>query len=294
MSSPEEPHRPVPPQPGHEPSAGQPAPGQPPVPYYAAPARATRRRRGAPNYPRHPATRHTRDRRGTQLPATRRRRTSVRPYAGPVHRIRPAVLRRPGLPPPKKSRKALWIVLGIVGGVLLLVTCRRRRPAQRGGRSHQPGHGASLTSSPKLIIAGDVNTAYEKYLDPALMREAFAGGVRRRGAGPGAGQQLQTKLFTASTSAPSNGSNSADVAGTIDCDTKSVELVYRFEGHDELKMVNIRLRPAALTSEKLPCRSPRPTTEELPCCCTGAPLCWNRPAPVRPGPVTPCAGPSGW
>ena len=46
-----------------------------------------------------------------------------------------------------------------------------------------------------------------------------------------------------------NGSNAADVAGTIDCDTKSVELAYRFEGHDELKTAEHSAEAPALTSE---------------------------------------------
>ena len=49
--------------------------------------------------------------------------------------------------------------------------------------------------------------------------------------------------FSSLNVSSSNGTNAADVAGSIDCDTKRVELAYRFEGRDELKMVNIRLRP---------------------------------------------------
>ena len=100
----------------------------------------------------------------------------------------------------------------------------------------------------KLIIAGDVSSAYEKYLDPALMREdspeEFAAGV----------QSLELDgsckpNFSSLNVSSDNGSNAADVAGTIDCDTKNVDLAYRFEGRDELKMVNIRLQAPALTSE---------------------------------------------
>ena len=94
----------------------------------------------------------------------------------------------------------------------------------------------------KQIIAGDVNGAYEKYLDPALMekisREEFAAGV----------QSLELDAsckpnYSSLNVSTDNGANSADVAGSIDCATKHVELAYRFEGRDELKMVNIRLRP---------------------------------------------------
>jgi hypothetical protein len=40
-----------------------------------------------------------------------------------------------------------------------------------------------------------------------------------------------------------SGSNIADVTGVINCDGKDIALVYRFAGKDELKMVNIRLKP---------------------------------------------------
>jgi hypothetical protein len=209
VSSPEEPHRPVPPQPGHEPAAGHPAPGQPPVPYYAAPPGPPAN--GAPpNYP-------------------------------PPDYGQPPYYGDPGQPPPKKSRKALWIVLGIVGGVLLLVTIGVVVLLNLVGGATNQARGIADDFT-KLIIAGDVNSAYEKYLDPALMqqisREDFASGV----------QSLELdgtckSTFSSLNVSSSNGANAADIEGSIDCDTKHVELAYRFEGRDELKMVNIRLRP---------------------------------------------------
>ena len=208
MSSPEEPHRPVPPRPGHEPAAGHPAPGQPPVPYYAAPP-GTPPNGAPPDYP----------------PPN-----GAPPYYG-----------GPALPPPKKSRKALWIVLGIVGGVLLLVAAGVAILLNVVGGATNQARGIADDFT-KLIIAGEVSTAYEKYLDPALMQkispEEFAAGV----------QSLELDAsckpnFSSLNVSSSNGDNAADVAGSIDCDTKRVQLVYRFEGRDELKMVNIRLRP---------------------------------------------------
>lgn len=206
MSSPEEPYRPVPPRPGHEPAAGHPAPGQPPTPYYAAPS-------GPPAYGPPP---------GYGPPGGS-------PYGGPA------------LPPPKKSRKALWIVLGIVGGVLVLVAAGAVIAFNVVGGATNQARGIADDFT-ELIIAGDVNNAYDKYLDPALMqrisREEFAAGV----------QSLELDVsckpnYSTLKVSSNNGTNAADVAGFIDCDTKRVELVYRFEGRDELKMVNIRLRP---------------------------------------------------
>jgi hypothetical protein len=40
-----------------------------------------------------------------------------------------------------------------------------------------------------------------------------------------------------------NGINAADIAGVITCEGQQVDLAYRFEGKDDLKMTNIKLRP---------------------------------------------------
>ena len=224
MSSPEEPHRPVPPQPGHEPASGHPAPGQPPVPYYAAPPGAPGN--GAPpNYP---------------PPSNPPPANGAPPYYGGPGQP-PPYYGGPGQPPPKKSRKAVWIVLGIVGGVLLLVAAGVVILISVVGGATNQARGIADDFT-KLIIAGEASTAYEKYLDPALMQkispEEFAAGVESL--------ELDGSCkpnFSSLNVSSNNGSNAADVAGSIDCDTKRVELAYRFEGRDELKMVNIRLRP---------------------------------------------------
>ena len=220
MSSPEEPHRPVPPQPGHQPSAGQPAAGQPPVPYYAAPP-------GPPGYAAPPPA--------NGAPANYPPPANSAPHYGSPY------YGGPGRPPPKKSHKALWIVLGVVGSVLLLVAVGGVILINVVGGATNQARGIADEFT-KLIIAGDVNNAYENYLDPALKeklsREEFALGVQ------GLGLDSSCKPNYSSVNVSSkNGSNSADIAGSIDCDTKRVELIYRFEGLHELKMVNIRLRP---------------------------------------------------
>jgi hypothetical protein len=132
-------------------------------------------------------------------------------------------------------------VLGIVGGVLLLVAAGAVLLVNVVGAATNQARGLADDFTQR-IIAGDVNNAYENYLDPALKeklsREEFAVGVQ------GLGLDGSCKPNYSSVNVSSrNGSNSADVAGYIECDTTRVELVYRFEGRDELKMVNIRLRP---------------------------------------------------
>ena len=79
-------------------------------------------------------------------------------------------------------------------------------------------------------------------MDPALKkqltRENFASGV--------ASLKLDQSCTTAydDLKISSEGeSNIADVTGVIKCDGRDIDLVYRFTGKDELKMVNIRLKP---------------------------------------------------
>lgn len=145
--------------------------------------------------------------------------------------------------PPKKSRKRRWIVLGIVGGVLLLVAIGASVLINFVGGATSKARDLADDFN-KLIIAGDTGTAYDKYLDPALRdklsRDDFIAGVR--------GLELDGSCkphYTDLRVSSSNGTNGADVAGSLACDGKSIELAYRFEGGDELKMVDIRLRPPA-------------------------------------------------
>ena len=86
----------------------------------------------------------------------------------------------PGLPPPR-SRKGLWIVLGIVAGVLLLVTVGVLLLVNLVGGSTR--HAGDLADSfTKLVIAGDTDKAYNDYMDPSLKeqlsREKFASGIK--------------------------------------------------------------------------------------------------------------------
>ena len=245
MSSPEEPHRPLPPQPGREPSAAQPAAGQPPVPYYAAPAGApdpaappypppgypTDAAGGAPSYP---PPGYPPDTAGGAPPYYPPPAAGAVPYGPPPYG-------GAGHPPSKKSRKALWIVLGVLGSVLLLVTVGGIILINVVGGANNRAR-AIADDFTNLIIAGDVTNAYENYLDPALKeklsQEEFTLGVH----GLGLDESCKPN-YSSVTVSSKNGANSADVAGSIDCATKTVELVYRFEGVNELKMVNIRLRP---------------------------------------------------
>ncbi|WP_411376001.1 hypothetical protein ACLH0K_06560 [Arthrobacter sp. MPF02] len=149
----------------------------------------------------------------------------------------------PGEEPPAKRRPKLWIVLTAIGGVLLLVVLGVVILVNVAGSATTQAKGLA-DGFTRLVIAGDSSKAYDDYLDPALQeqlsKETFIAGIQSleldEGCEP-AYNDLQV--------ATENGVKSADIAGLITCDGKNVDLAYRFEGTNELKMTNIKLRPAA-------------------------------------------------
>ncbi|MFP5368272.1 MAG: hypothetical protein ACLGIS_15800 [Actinomycetes bacterium] len=150
-----------------------------------------------------------------------------------------------GLPgqPPAKSRRKMWIILASVGGVLLLVVLGIVILVNVVGSATNQARGLA-DGFTKLVIAGETSKAYDEYLDPALQeqlsKEAFISGVESLEM-DGSCKPAYNEL----TVDTENGIKAADIAGLITCDGKEVDLAYRFEGTDELKMTNIKLRPAA-------------------------------------------------
>ena len=150
-----------------------------------------------------------------------------------------------GLPgqPPARDRKKLWIVLGIAGGVVLLAIIGIVVLFNiLGGATNQArGLADGFT---KLVIAGDSSKAYDDYLDPALQdqlpKEDFIEGVKSLNMDETCKPAYNDVKVTSE-----NGINAADIAGVISCDGQQVDLAYRFEGTDDLKMTNIKLRPKA-------------------------------------------------
>jgi hypothetical protein len=150
----------------------------------------------------------------------------------------------PGQEPPARSRRKLWTILGIVGGVLLLVVVGVLILVNivNGATNHARGLADGFT---KLVIAGDSSKAYDDYLDPALheqlTKEDFIAGIKTL--------KMDNTCKTAYNDVKAgteNGTKFADVAGLVTCDgDKKIDLVYRFEGTDELKMINIKLKPQA-------------------------------------------------
>jgi hypothetical protein len=147
----------------------------------------------------------------------------------------------PGQPPPRNRRK-LWIILAGVGGVLLLVVLGIVILVNIAGSATNQARGLA-DGFTKLVLAGESSRAYDEYLDPALQeqlsKESFISGV--------ASLEMDKDCkpdYRDVTVGTEGGITSADIAGVIACEGKNVDLAYRFEGTDELKMTNIKLRPA--------------------------------------------------
>jgi hypothetical protein len=142
-----------------------------------------------------------------------------------------------------KGPKKLWTVLGIVGGVLILALVGVLLLVNLVGGATNKAKGLADDFT-HLVIAGETDRAYDGFLDPALQdklsKEEFAEGV----------QSLHLDdsckpTYNDLKASSENGNTSADVAGVITCDGKEVELAYRFNGGDDLKMINIKLKPKA-------------------------------------------------
>ena len=149
----------------------------------------------------------------------------------------------PGRRPRTRDRRKLWIVLGSVGAVLLLVILGVVILVNVVGGAASQAKGLADAFTRK-VIAGGTSAAYDEYLDPALQeqlsKEAFMSGVRSL--------EMDSSCEPAYNDvkvATENGVKSAEVAGQITCTGKKVDLAYRFQGKEQLRMTSIKLRPAS-------------------------------------------------
>ncbi|MHC6591199.1 hypothetical protein [Arthrobacter sp. C152] len=152
----------------------------------------------------------------------------------------------PGLPgrrPRVRGRRKLWMLLGSIGAVLLLVILGVVILVNVVGGAANQAKGLADAFTRK-VIAGDTSAAYDDYLDPALQdqlsKEAFMSGVKTLNM-DGSCQPSYNDVEVATE----NGRKSAEVTGQITCDGKKVDLAYRFQGKDQLRMTSIKLRPAS-------------------------------------------------
>lgn len=234
-----------PPLPAHEPtgqqapaphygSPEQAVPGPPPVPHYGEPQYG-HMQHGHPPYGPPPAAAP-----GAGTPQHGHPQYGSAPYGAPAA---PGPYGVPGQQPPARGRKKLWIILGIVGGVVLLAVVGVVLLVNlvNGATAKAKGQAEEFT---RLVISGDTDKAYDNYLDPALQeklsKEDFAAGVQSLELDESCKPSYNDlKVST------ENGNNAADVAGIISCDSKEVDLAYRFDGDKDMKMINIKLRPKA-------------------------------------------------
>lgn len=231
MSTPQEPNQPG--TSGSEPRQPD-VPGQPPVPP------------PPPAFPpAHYGARPGQEQPGQQPPYGQQQpgQSAQNQYAqNPYAQAGPTPLGLPGEQPRPKRRRKLWIILSAVGGFLVLVAIGVIVLINIvGGATNQAkGLADGFTD---LVLAGDSSTAYDNYLDPALQqqisKESFIAGIESLDMDAGCKQE-----YNSLNVATENGRKSADIAGVIACDGKKVDLAYHFEGADELKMTNIKLRPA--------------------------------------------------
>ena len=144
-------------------------------------------------------------------------------------------------PPPAKSRKVLWIVLGIVAGVIVLavVGILVLVNVVGGATSKARSLADEFTN---LVVSGQTEQAYDNYLHQALKdeldKQSFIDGI--------ASLELDDSCkpnYSSVSVNSENGNNKADITGTLQCSGKTIDLKYVFEGTNDLKMSSIRLRP---------------------------------------------------
>ncbi|OFI36705.1 hypothetical protein BIU82_12745 [Arthrobacter sp. SW1] len=93
----------------------------------------------------------------------------------------------------------------------------------------------------KLLVNGETEEAYDRFLSDALKADltkaSFVRGIN--------GLDLDSDCkaaFNSVEAQSNNGSNEAEVSGTLDCSGRIIELRYGFVG-SELKMDAIRVKP---------------------------------------------------
>ncbi len=146
-----------------------------------------------------------------------------------------------GQPPAKKSRKVLWIVLSIVGGVIVLAVVGIVLLVNLVGNATSKARSLADEFT-NLVVSGQTEQAYDNYLSQPLKdeldKDSFMDGI--------ASLNLDASCkpnYNSVNVNNNNGNNKADLSGTLQCDGKTINLQYVFEGTNDLKMSSIRLRP---------------------------------------------------
>ncbi len=146
-----------------------------------------------------------------------------------------------GQQPPKKSRKVLWIVLSIVAGVIVLAVVGVLLLVNLVGNATSKARSLADEFT-NLVVSGQSEQAYDNYLSQPLKdeldKQSFVDGI--------ASLQLDSSCkpnYNSVNVNSTNGNNKAELGGKLQCDGKTIDLQYVFEGTNDLKMSSIRLRP---------------------------------------------------
>ncbi|WP_256871577.1 hypothetical protein [Paenarthrobacter nitroguajacolicus] len=214
---------PVPPGPGYHPqSGGSPQWQQPPSP--ASPQGNPQY--GVPGQPQNP------------YPPGQYQPRQYQPGQYPPGQYSPGQY---GQQPPKKSRKLLWIVLSVVAGVVVLAVVGILVLVNVVGNATSKARSLADEFT-NLVVSGQTEQAYDNYLSQPLKdeldKQSFVDGI--------ASLELDSSCkpnYNSVNVNSENGNNKADLAGKLQCDGKTIDLQYIFEGTNELKMSSIRLRP---------------------------------------------------
>jgi len=248
VSTPQEPQQPgwnpppVPPPPAAPPQQGAPQQGAPQYggppygePQYGAPQYGPPQP-GGPQYgaPQHGAPQPPYD--AGQYPGQYSQQPTPPPYDGGQFGQQ---FGQPGAPAPK-SRKTLWILLGVIGGVVILAVVGLVLLFSLVGNATGKAKGQAEEFT-KLLVEGQNEEAYDGYLTDALKenisKSRFVRGI--------AGLELNSNCkanYNSVSSSSKNGRAEAEVSGTLDCDGRIIDLEYRFVG-DDLKMNDIKVKP---------------------------------------------------
>ncbi|MET4542026.1 hypothetical protein ABIE37_003829 [Arthrobacter bambusae] len=238
MSNPQQPEQPNPNYPGQNPPPVPPGPGYPPQPGGApqwqqppssAAPQAAAPQAGGPQYS------------GPQYSGPGQEPYAQNPYPQgqfPSGQYPPGQF---GQPPARKSRKVLWIVLSIVAGVIVLAVVGVLLLVNLVGNATSKARSLADEFT-NLVVSGQTEQAYDNYLSQPLKdeldKESFVDGI--------ASLNLDGSCkpnYNSVNVNNNNGNNTADLSGTLQCDGKTIDLHYVFEGSNDLKMSSIRLRP---------------------------------------------------
>ncbi|MEV4954652.1 hypothetical protein DM791_18270 [Paenarthrobacter nitroguajacolicus] len=135
----------------------------------------------------------------------------------------------------------LWIVLSVVAGVVVLAVVGILVLVNVVGNATSKARSLADEFT-NLVVSGQTEQAYDNYLSQPLKdeldKQSFVDGI--------ASLELDSSCkpnYNSVNVNSENGNNKADLAGKLQCDGKTIDLQYIFEGTNELKMSSIRLRP---------------------------------------------------